>query len=275
VKVIAALAAAALFAGTAQAAEPPALSVDTSVSPPVALFGDPVDVAVQVLVDDDHVDPATVRLEADAAPLARIGGVERDSWRSGGLAYERFRFRAACADEGCLAGDALLRVRPQPMRVSGRGRDGRDVAVRVQWPRLEMGRRVTAAALTATPAFAVEDRPRAVSWRTAPGRLWWVLAIVAVALLASAVALVAAEARGARRRRRVTAVDALAAALAELRAARDEPARRRAAGRVSRILDRSDGRVAPEAARLAWSEEPPAPEAARELAERVEREVAP
>lgn len=270
-KVIVALAAAALLAGSALAAERPALAVETSVSRPVILFGDPVDVAVQVLVDDDRVDPATVRLEADTAPLARLGGVDRDSWRSGGLAYVRFRFRAACADDGCLAGDAL-RVRPQPMRVFGRGSEGQDVAARVLWPRLEVGRRVTAAAL-ATPAFAVEDRPRAVSWRTAPAPLALILAIAAVVLLASALALVAAEARGARRS--AATLDVLKAALAELRAARDEPTRRRAAGRLARILDRLDGGVAPEAARLAWSEEPPAPETARELAERIEREVAP
>jgi hypothetical protein len=274
VKVVAALAAAALLAGTAQAAEQPALAVEASVSPPVALFGDPVDVAVQVLVDDDRVDPATVRLEADPGPLARLGRVDRESWRSGGLAYVRFRFRATCADDGCLAGDALLRVRPQPMRVSGRGSDGRDVAVRVPWPRLEVGRRVTAAAL-ATPAFAVDDRPRAVSWRTAPGPLSSALAVVALLLLASAVALVAVEVRGARRRRSAATPDVLEAALAELRGARDEPTRRRAAGRLARILDRLDGRVAPDAARLAWSEESPAPEEARELAERIEREVAP
>jgi hypothetical protein len=274
VKVIAALAAAALLAGPAQAAQPSALAAEASVSRPVVLFGDPVDLVVQVLVDDDRVDPATVRLEADAAPLARLGRVHRDSWRSGGLAHVRFGFRAACADDGCLAGDALLRVRPQPMRVSGRGRDGQDVAARVLWPRLEVGRRVTPASV-ATPTFVVDDRPRAVSWRTAPGPLSLMLAIVAIVLLTPAVALIAADARAARRRRSAARPDALEAALAELRNAHDEPARRRAAGRVARILDRFDGRVAPEAARFAWSEEQPEPEAAQELAERIEREVAP
>ena len=272
-KVIAALAAAALLAAPARAAERPAVAVDASVSPSSVLFGDPTDVAVQVLVDDDRVDPATVKLEADTAPLARLGRIDRDSWRSGGLAYVRFRFRVACADDGCLAGDQPLRVRLQPMRVSGRGRDGRDVAAPVPWPRLEVGRRVTAAALGATPAFAVDDRPRAVSWRTAPGPLSAVLAIAALLLLAAAAALVAVEALGVRRRRRAATLDALEAALAELRKARDEPTRRRAAGRLARILDRVDGSVAPEATRLAWSEEPPAPEAARALAERIEREV--
>jgi hypothetical protein len=101
------------------------------------------------------------------------------------------------------------------------------------------------------------------------------LAIVALLLLTAAAALVAAAALGARRRRSAAARDALEAALAELRDARDEPTRRQAAGRVARILDRVDWRVAPEATRLAWSEQPPGPEAARALADRVEREVAP
>ena len=102
-KVIAALAAAAALAAPARAAERPALAGDASVSPASVLFGDPVDVAVQVLVDDDRVDPATLKLEADAAPLTRLGPIERDSWQSGGLAYVRFRFRVACAADGCLA----------------------------------------------------------------------------------------------------------------------------------------------------------------------------
>jgi hypothetical protein len=275
VKVVATLAAAALLATPAGAAERPALAVDASASPASVLFGDTADLTVRVLVDEDRVDPATVRLEADAAPLARLGPVDRDSWQSGGLAYVRFRFRVACNGDGCLAGGRPLLVRPQPMRVSGRGSDGRDVAAPIRWPRLEVGRRVTDAALGGTPAFAVDDRPRAVPWRTAPARLSFVLAIAALLLLAAAAALVAAEALGVRRRRRAAARDALEAALAELREARDEPARRRAAGRVARILDRVDGSVAPEATRFAWSEQPPGPEAARALADRVEREVAP
>jgi hypothetical protein len=271
VKVIAALAAAALLTTPARAADRPPLAVDASVSPASVLFGDPADVAVQVLVDDDRVNPATVSLEADAEPLARVGRVHRDAWESGGLAYVRFRFRVACAEDSCLAGAQPLRMRPQAMRVAGRGNDGRNVAIRVPWPRLEVGRRVTAAALGGTPAFAVDDSPRAVSWRTAPGPLSSVLTIVAVLLLASAAALVAAEALRVRRRRSAATLDTLEAALAELRGARDVRTRRRAAGRLARILD---GSVAPEATRLAWSEEPPAQDAAQALAERIEREVA-
>jgi hypothetical protein len=272
VKVIAALAAAAVLAAPARAAERPALAVDASVSPASVLFGDPVDVAVQVLVDDDRIDPATVNLEADAEPLARLGRVDRESWESGGLAYVRFRFRVACADDGCLAGEQPLRMRPQPMRVTARRNDGRDVATNVAWPRLDVGRRVTAAALGGTPAFAVDDRPRAVSWRTAPGPLSSGLAIGAVLLLAAAAALVAVEAFGIRRRRSAATPNTLQAALAELRRARDVRTRRRAAGRLARILD---GGVAPEARRFAWSEEPPAQDAAQALADRIEREAAP
>lgn len=268
---MAAVATAVALVAPARAAQPPPLAVDASVSRASVLFGDPVGVAVQVLVDDSRVDPATVRLEADAAPLARLGRVDRDSWRSGGLAFVRFRFPVTCAGDGCLAGDTPLRVRPEPMRVSGRGSDGREVATRVPWPRLEVGRRVTAAALGGTPRFAVDDRPRAVSWRTPPGPLASALAIVAVVLLASAAALVAADVLGRRRRRSEAKLDPLEAALAELRSARDVRTRRRAAGRLARILD---GRIAPEAARLAWSEVPPAENAARTLAERVESEIA-
>ena len=84
-KVIAALAAAAALTIPAQAAERPPLAVDASVSPASVLFGDPADVAVEVLVNDDRVNPATVSLEADAEPLARVGRVHRDAWKSGGL----------------------------------------------------------------------------------------------------------------------------------------------------------------------------------------------
>jgi len=276
-RALAALAAAAALAAPANAAESPALAVDASVSPAAVLFGDPVDVTVQVLVDEDRVDPATVRLEADAAPLTRLGRIQRDSWRSGGLAYVRFRFRVACAADGCLAGDAPLLVRPPPMRVSGRDTGGREAGTSVRWPRLEVGRRVRATAVTATPAFAVEDRPHPVSWRLAPGQLSAVLAIAAVLLLAFTAGLVASEVLHARRRRRRRAamLDALASALADLRAARDVPTRRQAAGRIARILDGLDGRMAPAAARLAWSEERPAPDAAKALAEQVEHEVEP
>lgn len=238
------------------------LTVVVSATPGVALFGDPIAVDVHVVSD---ADPSSVRLEADAAPLERIGAVRRDVSQDD----VHFRFVVACASAECLGDDALVRVQPAAMRVVGQFGD-KEIASTHAWPQIAVGRRVAPAALVGQPRFAVDDRLAPVEWAIPPGRLAAALLFLALAC-AGAAAAVAAAALLRRSGRSPDRGDALARALAELRAAlrSDERARRRAAGRVARVAAPRDAALASAAARLAWSEAPPEPDELEALAARV------
>jgi hypothetical protein len=259
--VVAALAAAApsLAAGAAP------VTVATTVSPAAVVFGDTAVLEVQALVDAGVVDPGTVRLEADAAPLERVGSVERDAWRDGDLAHVRFRVTVACAQLACLT------RAPAALRVVARGSSGANFDVRRDWPALVVGRRV--------PADATQPRadgvPRPVRWRVGPTALLTALLVLALALAGAAVAFAAAEvlrARAARGRGDTRLARALAAVRRALGG--DERARRRAAGQLARALEPADGALALAAGELAWSSDPPGRDALARLADRVEEEHA-
>jgi hypothetical protein len=255
-------AAALVLALPAHAADPPPVVVTATVSPAAVFFGDPAVLEVRALVDAARVDPGSVTLQADAGPLERVGSVERDEWRDGDVAQVGFRVVVACARLACLT------AAPAPFRVVAQTRRGERLELPSPWPRLAVARRVPDGATQ----VVADDRPAPVRWRIAPDALTAMLLALALLLAAGSAALAAGELL--RRRSGSERGDtALARALAAVRRSlgADESARRRATGRLARLLASRNPGLALAAEKLAWSPEPPEREALEELVERVGR----
>lgn len=264
---------AALALAPAAAAAP--LEVRTSLDPRTVLFGAPATAEVAVVVDPALVDPGSVRIEADTAPWRRLDPPELEREEAGGTVVVRQRSRIACTTSACLPRAELRGVALPRVRVTARRRDGSTVTAGAAWPAVLVAPRATAEAATGAPAWRIDTTPPAVTTRFAPGALAAALWALAAVLAAAAVALAAWEALRWRRRRAAGRASELAAAIAAVRAAAaaDEPERRRALGRLARVLEREDGAHVARAASLAWDEPVPEPERLTALADDVEREV--
>ncbi|MGE5689358.1 MAG: hypothetical protein ACM33B_02260 [Pseudomonadota bacterium] len=270
---IAAAVLAALALAPAAGAAP--LVVRTSLDPGTVPFGAPTAAEVTVVVDTGAVDPDTVRVEADTAPLRRVGATATEREDGDGTRLLVRRLRVACVTDACRPADALRAVALQPVRVRATRRDGRPITVRASWPVLLVAPRVPAGAASGEPVWRVDTRPPEATYRVRPSLLSGLLLALAAALATAAVGLVAWEARGRRRRRTHARRSELEAALAALRASldADERERRRAAGTLARVLESRRDRHGGDAAALAWGEPEPRPDRLAALADEVEREI--
>lgn len=248
------------------------VSVRAVFEPAVVDFGDPLTVHVVVLLDRGAVQPPTLRITDDLAPLTTLSAPETVRTISGRLETVSITERAACLTEPCIARTvAFPRV-----RVSVSGRD-RGVATAVtSWRQLQVKSRVSAADLTASaPPFAADTNPGSPGYRVSPSTAATALDAVAALAAAGAVALVALQlAALTRRRRRTDAGDELERALRLVREADERPVsdRRRALGQLARLLGSGDGGLGRAASDLAWSKPAPERQTADELVTRVERE---
>lgn len=273
----------ALLGPGAPTAAPPArpLEVATSISPSPAFFGDPLAARIEVLLDSERVDPATVRLEADFVPYAVTRAPLRSSSRSGRVVALGYRFPISCLSADCVPGPGIRRVVLALLVVRARLRDGRETVVQASWPQLALAPRVDNAALRTTPlGWRTQLAVPPVSYRASPGTLLAVLLACAAALGLGALAIVGAEyARWTRlRRTRATALSRLGLALALARESmrRNPDDRRKALALLARVLAGKDSdadRLAAAAEQLAWSRGRPDPDRVGALADEVEREV--
>lgn len=254
---------AAAVAALALAAAPVQVSVD--VTPRAVPFGDAFTASATIVVETRAAEPEAVVVRVRPGPFAKLA--EHREWTSAGsIAVLRVRARLACRGAGCLPGRNARRVRLPPLKVGER---------EVAWPEVQVLPRVPAAAVEADePQWAVDDSLPPPSYRVAPDTAILGLLGLAAGLGAAGIALLALESsRALRRPRQPTPIErALARVRASLRGEAGE--RRRALGALSRALAPADRRLARSVSELAWAEPQPEPEAAEQLAARVEQEVA-
>jgi hypothetical protein len=264
---------------------PPKTLVAAQVTPATSLFGQALTARARVVVDPRRIDPASLELAVDFRPF-NIRKESRAVGRGlGRAAVVDFTYEIQCIARACVPRGAIGRsrgaatdVRLRPAKVTGRGRDGRAFATRVEWPAVGVQSRLTAEDIALSmPRVEQPFTPPPVSFGISPDLLGGLALGGAALLVLGAGLLVAGVLRGAVRppRRReipahLTPVER-ALALVEHAAMHGEvDESRKALERLAAVLRQDDAdEQASVAERLAWSARTPSPEAVAGLADAV------
>lgn len=264
--VLGALGLALALAAPASAAPP--VSYQTTLAPREALFGDPVDAHVDVVVDPARVDPRAVRVHVDFRPYrVASGAVTRRS--AGDLVRIRFAYRLDCLVKACLPKGPERTVSFRPLRITWGNRTQTTF-----WPNLRIASRIDPRDLS-RPTLRSEalSQPR-VTWGVRPQVATRLLVAGALLLLAYPALLGVRVVRRRWRIWRTTRLERLtplerALELLRRAAAGDEADRGRLAlERVAREL--GDDELGSDARRLAWSRAQPDSQSMDSLRTRVE-----
>jgi hypothetical protein len=197
----------------------------------------------------------------------------------GRLVVVSYESPVACLSDRCVVDKGAQRLELPALAADANRRGGGVVHAAADWPKLQIGGRVTAADVArAKPPFQADTTPPPPDYRLSPSTLALLLDLLAVVAAVAGIALLTQEAR--RRLRKsgpVPADGALARALRLAREAEARPAqdRRRAVGLVARLLGERDRGLATTASDLAWSRSKPEGTAVAELVHEVERSVEP
>jgi hypothetical protein len=258
-------------ASTAQARAP--LSASTSVDPNPAFFGERISARAELVVDDQAVDPDTVRFTPDFTPYAIVGRPRRSRSSAGGVTTLGYVFRLQCLNDDCLP-HATARTVRLPVAHARAG----DTEVTVRWPALVVAPRVSRAQVAADrPPWRVQLAVPPVSYGVRPGTASAIAWAAAVVLALAGGALIGWELLRRRRirlerERRLSRLQE-ALLLARESAGRSGDDRRKALALLARELN-GDRDLARAATRLAWNRAEPSPERMTTLLDEIEQEVA-
>ncbi|HEY1370306.1 MAG TPA: hypothetical protein VGF23_24470 [Gaiellaceae bacterium] len=186
------------FAGSATGAPSPltvhGILVRSAIVPRAAMFGEPLTVRVDVVVDRSRLDPDQVRLVGNFLPFERVGDIQTSHTDIGSLTRVHYAITLRCLSAGCEPEQARLQLRFPEGRVVYFA-DGRKRSLPIHWPTLLVNSRVDIAdvaqkagpagnrAITEPPWRADLTTLPAVRYRVAPG-LARPLLIAAAAVLA-------------------------------------------------------------------------------------------
>jgi len=273
----------ALRGGSTAVAQREAISGETQLSRSAAMFADPVQAKIILLVDRDRIDPSRIGFNPDFKPYALIGVPTVQRQDSGRLTHLVYTAHLACVTYECLPTGSFTRVVFQPANVFFWARTGGGRRTyKVPWYPLTVASRTTAADLFNAdpfqqPSWRVTTAPLGVRYSISPTVLRVVLLVVSGLLFLCALVAFAGFVRAVMRRVRVPSRSALerAVLLVERASAReDQPAKRKALELLSRELTHSGERELALAAReLAWGEQTPLPAATQPLTVDVRRIV--
>jgi hypothetical protein len=250
-----------------------ALTSSVSLSTQTSAFGDPLTAQLDLLVDPRRIDPASVRVRPRFSPYRTVSATVRV--RSAGGVLLSYRYELECLAPACVPDRAPSERSFPAAALSYRIRGGSLERTAVEWPRHTIVSRLSAPVLGDPIAQLKADAPpAAVSYRVDPGMLRALLAALSAVLVLGGATLVVLALPV--RSRRVVDLDLppLERALRLVRASASNgyPDERRKAlgglGRELRTCGRTD--LALDAARLAWSAEPPSATAASRFADDVE-----
>ena len=272
----------ALDAGGSVAPAPrSAISVQAAMSPAAVHFGDTVDARAVVVLDPARVDAASVRLVPRFLSY-RVAQAVRAVQNAGKATTVSYSLVLECLGAGCAPGrpQVVLQFPPALLRyTTTSGAPGRYA---FPWPSITVASRLDDAD-RANPyaSLRTDTTPPPVSYDVSPGPLsdGLVAGSGVLVLVAGALLWAAFRRRTAPRVVHAAAtVDPLEEALRLVREIAGDghrPELRRLA--LQRLVTelRATGRaeLAESAGQLAWSDGPPSPGRAKELADRVEQEV--
>jgi len=256
------------------------MSISTSFEPRVQLFGDPVTARIDLLFDRRRVLPAAnkLRIEAPFRPFEVVGAPRVERAESGDLVHVSYAYRLLCLDRRCATGSPRTDIQLPPVRVFYSLADIRQRANdSAQWPTVSVASQLTRADLQQARWRASRDLP-AVSYAIAPGMLAALLAVAALLALVGAAAVGAplftpgrvAPELGPEAEDGLPPLEHALAAVRRVFDSGEVADRRRALERLSRELGRAEEpQLAARARELAWSPEPPSPDAVDALAAEV------
>jgi hypothetical protein len=253
------------------------LTVRAVFSQPAVEFGDPLTAQAVVLLDRSRIRPGSLRIDRDLAPLTALGATRTTRARRGRLTVISISVPVACLSDACVAAPGETPISPPPVTVLATTNRGGMLHGTARWPRLDVGSRVSAADLAAAkPPFRSKSLAPTTTYRIDPGTLEILIDVLTGLLAAASVGVITWNAFAlARRLRAPPPEDEFELALRRTREATALPAldRRRAVGRLSRLLVGRDRHLAGVASELAWSERAPDPDALTALSAEVEQEV--
>jgi hypothetical protein len=261
-----------------------AISGETSLSRSAALFADPLQVKIQLLIDHTRIDPARVGFNPQFKPYDLIGVPSVDRLDTGRLTRLLYTANLVCLTYSCLPPGPNTRVQFQPADVFYWSRHGGDRrTLQLAWYPLTLAARVTEADLNNAdpfrqPSWRVTTDPLAVSYSVSPRLLRLLLFAGSALLFLCALVALMRFLRSVLGRLRLPMASALerAVMLVERASARDDqPAKRKALELLSRELTHSGEReLALTARELAWAEPTPVPAATQPLTIDVRRVIA-
>jgi hypothetical protein len=246
------------------------IRVQAGAEPQRVGMGDPIRYVVVARLPKGNGDVPSVRIFADAGPLAQVGPARTTRSTEGSAVVVTLEQHLACLDLSCTPARGIRRVRLPVARVAA-GPAGHVVATgRADPVTILVEPRVAAAAVAAaTPPYRQQTALSDADGRA--GRLVTPLIVAAAVLLLVALLLgmLALRPRSTARAREAELVRAVR--LLRESARRPVPDRRRAADLVSRVAGTAGaGEVADDASQLAWSASSPKPEGTVALADRAE-----
>jgi hypothetical protein len=285
------------------------MATSQSITPKVALFAEPVDVQIDVLVDTDRYDPDRLDVTGSFKPYERDGDVVRTRRDQGRYSHLRFEYTIRCLVYECLpeVGGGPPEVQPgglpPPLGSLGGGfgerksvtlatarltyddpKKGVQAVRNLSWPPIQVVSRLNHADTNVTgigfPFEATVAPLPAASYRVSPNVLGAALLAGALALLLLPAALIV---RTVRRKPEIVEdpepeLSPLEKALRLVEWARAEGGpeeRREALEALAYELDEPQPEHAREARRVAWTPPEPDPEAMGRLVEVVRAEPEP
>jgi hypothetical protein len=257
---------------------PPALrlAVSTSLEPHPAFYGDLLNAEIDVTVDANAVPAKSVRVVPGFEPYVETGPPKVTETRVGAARILSYRYSIQCVSDACLPLAKPYALNLPPVTVTAKA-GTQQLKATAPWPTTFIASRLTAKDAARTRFRWAKTVPAPV-YAVSPGGLAGLLTAAAGVLALAALALIGYELVRLierRRQRALVALTPLQAAVAYTRdaARRPNPAdRRKALGLLAKTLD-SEGvtTLADTTGDVAWSEEPPSPDQAIELADEVER----
>jgi hypothetical protein len=260
-----------------------ALDVEGFIGPGVTLFGDTLNVRVEVLVDRRRIDPDALELKTSFAPYERVGDVEVERRDFGHESRVTFSTSLRCDEFPCLVvapqapgveAPTRRAFRLEPARLSVRGTQ---IATNVDWRPIEVTSRVNESERGGISYRANVSPLPGPTYRISPRALAGIALTVAVALALLAAVLIVRAVRALSTPRRpeldLPPVEQALWLLEWTRDRGDGEYRRRALERLADALERERQVDLAGAIRAAaWSHESPSREDAETLADRVTSE---
>jgi hypothetical protein len=272
------------------------LAAAADLYPQSFLFGQPVHVRIDAVIDRRKLSPSRIRLDANWAPYTPVAPMTTTREDVGNYTRMRWSVDLHCLDLPCAprVGSAIRNVfQPTTVRYAGRVHGAGIPSVTVTWPTViawsrldaidperkavvrKTGSVVSRQIAAFTPPWHVNTTLAAVSYRIGPGIVFWGALAAALGLLLGTAALLRpflpAGVWGRRRD-----LSKLERALAAVERARGRPVEERKAleALAAELRETGERRLAWAATELAWSAGTPAPEQTGALTESIRREVA-
>jgi hypothetical protein len=263
--------------GSSTTSAPPAkrLAVRALLSPYPAFYGDVLTAEIDVTIDAAKVSSTSLRVVPSFDPYVETGPPRVSDTRAGHTRVLSYVYSIQCVSDGCLPLAKPYALELPALTVTATA-GTQQLSATATWPTTFIASRLTAKDIARTRFRWSRVLPAPV-YAVAPGTLAALLTVAAGLLAFTALGLAGFELlRLLERRRRLAlvALTPLEAALAYTRdaARRPDPAdRRKALGLLAKTLgDEGVSTLAGATGDVAWSEEPPSPDRALELADEVE-----